>query len=110
MHWRWTMVDETGEDALDASMEHASRLLREEVPVRSQWREELLARIESDGRAHRRGWTMRPWMAMAAGLVLVAGGVVAGRVTARSSVATPVSPTTATVRFVYVAPGAAKVS
>ena len=104
------------DDAMNESAAMAARILRGEVPVRTEWRDALLSRIESDSRLDRRppGWTIRPAMAIAAGLLLVllgaAGATLVSRATNRPGVAALLPSGKPLVRFVYVAPAAAHVS
>ncbi len=108
------MADDMRDDAMNASAERAAALLREDVPVRGVWRDALIARIEREPLSSRRRWTINPPLALAAGLVILAVGVAAGRFTRapQTAITTAASTpaTTPTVRFVYVAPGAKQVS
>jgi hypothetical protein len=87
-------------------------VLRDPVPVRAVWRDQLISRIEGDMPA-RRGWSMGPWMALAAATLIFALGLMAGRFSratvAPSTTFTPATQTAA-VRFVYVAPNARSVA
>jgi hypothetical protein len=119
----------TGDE--DAAVARAAMRLREEVPVRAAWREDLLTRVDAmgaPGPLTARGssddaegrWTVRPWVAMAASVALVSGGTALGVVLAGSTVpagerpgATPVAAVgarPAVVRVMYVAAGARQVS
>jgi hypothetical protein len=100
------MRDEGRADELTGALARSVIAMREELPVRPEWRAELLARIES-GRQSERGWRIQPWLAIAAGLILLATGVAVGRFTRP---ALTVAPLSASVRFVFVAPGASHVS
>ena len=107
------MSHEEQGDELTGALARSIHALREETPVRTEWRSELLARIEADRVGAARGWRMRPSFAIAAGLALLFGGMAVGRFSRAPSIASPVasdSSTSASVRFVYVAPGAATVS
>lgn len=107
------MTAEQPDDELAGALGRSVASLREEVPVRAAWRDALLARIEEPARDHRR-WQVRPAFAIAAGLLLLTAGAAVGRWSSgatRSSLAVaPAASSSANVRFVYVAPGAAKVS
>ena len=100
------MTDETHDDELSGILARSVESLREEVPVRSDWRAALLQRVESD-RIEPRQWRMRPSMAVAAGIALLIAGATIGRLSVSSSVETKAS---GNVRFVFVAPGATRVS
>lgn len=109
------MSDDMRDGELPPTLARSVNALRDEVPVRAAWRAELLARIEREGAGRRRTWAMTPPLAVAAGLTLLVAGALVGRLSRPRPVA-PVIATqnTATVpaniRFVYVAPGAGKVS
>ena len=103
------MTDESPDDELPGSLARSVATLREEVPVRAEWRDRLLARIESD-RAHGRTWRVRPAWAVAAGAALLLGGALIGRVSVGRGTAAEERPLVSTVRFVFVAPEAARVS
>ena len=118
------MTDEMrDDDDLTGALARSIDVLREEAPVRSAWRAELLARIEAEGGSvggregesarGREGYRVRPALAIAAGLALLLGGAVIGRYS-RSPVTVQqvatAAATSANFRFVYVAPGAATVS
>lgn len=107
-------MNELRDDGMNESVQAAARLLRQEVPVRAVWRDALIERIEADRLiATRRVWTVRPWAAVAAGIFLVAIGVIAGRsmrTTDRLPSPVVAAQATPTVRFVFVAPRAGKVS
>jgi hypothetical protein len=100
------------DDGMSEVLARSVDLLRDEVPIRAGWRADLLARIEDERIVTRSGWRMRPSLAIAAGIVLLAAGVVIGRSMHEPAalVTSQVSVTAANVRFVYVAPGAANVS
>lgn len=108
------MVDDVRDDELDSLLGQSVEALREEVPVRAAWRDDLLARIDNE-RASRDGWRIRPWMAIAAGITLLVAGAAIGRFTRSApsgkllASAGPTA-TSANVRFVFVAPGATRVS
>jgi hypothetical protein len=107
------MTDEMRDDDLTGALARSVDVLREEAPVRTAWRAALLARIEADRGGTIPMWRMRPAWAIAAGLVLLMGGAVAGRYWRAPSTTQPVvaaPSTSANIRFVYVAPGAATVS
>jgi hypothetical protein len=102
------------DDGMNDSAAAAARMLRTDVPVRPEWREALLARVEADSRrsAEPRVWRLRPVVAIAAGVVLILLGAAGARLLpdgpgARLSGAV-VAP--AAVRFVFVAPSAGNVS
>ena len=100
------MTDESRDDELTGALARSVGPLRAEVAVRPGWRAALLARIENEGS---RGavWRLRPSLAIAAGVALLIAGAAVGRL---SRPATRETPVEATVRFVFVAPGAARVS
>lgn len=106
------MLRDEREEGIDGELARSIDVLRAEVPVRAQWRAELLSRIESEGGGRRAGWRVNPWLAIAAGIALLVGGGAIGwsmrapLPVTRSEVAAP----SANVRFVYVAPGATSVS
>ena len=100
------MTHETRDDELSGLLARSVAVLRDEVPVRPDWRTELLTRIDSDRRAAA-GWRLRPMWAIAAGIALLAGGVAIGR---SSRAASPEVAHLANVRFVLLAPGASTVS
>lgn len=107
------MTDDMRDDEIGGALGRSVASLREEPPVRAAWRAELLERIEHDRRGSSR-WSMRPSLAIAAGIALLVIGGLAGQLVKRSPAAQQVAATPAagpaTVRFVYVAPGASKVS
>jgi hypothetical protein len=116
----------------DAVVARAATRLREEVPMRAAWRDDLLARVDEMGapaplsvmRASEdadRRWSVRPWVAIAASVALVAGGAALGAVLvgnmvptggapSASPVATAAGARPAVVRVMYVAAGARQVS
>jgi hypothetical protein len=103
------------DERLTAAVERAAEVLRDRVPVRAAWRDALLGRIARDEAAstRSRGWTLAPPLAIAAGVALVAFGALATRIyDSRASGSRPVATVGATpvVRFVLVAPKAAKVT
>jgi hypothetical protein len=100
------MTDEACEDELSGALARSVDALREEVSVRPDWRVALLARIEND-RVRPAVWRVRPGLAIAAGILLLISGATVGRL---SRPAPRETPLLATVRFVFVAPGAARVS
>ena len=100
------MTNESRDDELTGALARSVGSLREEIPVRPDWRAALLARIEHDG-ARPAVWSVRPRLAIAAGIALLLAGAAVGRFTHPASRETPVETT---VRFVFVAPGAARVS
>jgi hypothetical protein len=103
------MIDEA-HDELNASVRLLAEGMREPMEVRPEWRDALLARLDTDARAPR-GWNVRPWMAIAAALAIFAGGITAGRLTRASGKSSAATGTTsAAVRFVYVAPQAKSVA
>jgi hypothetical protein len=101
------------DDEISGALARSVASWREEPPVRAAWRAELLARIERDGHQPSR-WSMRPSLAIAAGIGLLVIGGLAGQLVRRSPgvpvIAAVHAAGPATVRFVYVAPGATKVS
>ena len=101
------MTDEFRDDELTGGLASLVGAMREEVPVRAEWRSRLLDRIENE-REIERAWRIRPWLAIAAGIMLLFTGAAIGRYGRPS--ATVMAPTSASVRFVYVAPGASHVS
>jgi len=104
------MIDER-DDGLDESVQRLTDALRDPVPVRAAWRHQLVSRIERE--RPRRGWIVRPWMALAAGMLIFAFGIIAGRVSRPGVASSPASGPprqTAAVRFVYVAPNARSVA
>jgi hypothetical protein len=108
------MMDEMLDEGMNDSARRVAGALREEVPVRAAWRDDLLARIEADAPARRvRGFQLSAPLAIAAGLVILATGYAIGRGASRD-VASPnaiaASDARSVIRFVYVAPGAGKVS
>ncbi|HEY6220767.1 MAG TPA: hypothetical protein VIV65_12005, partial [Gemmatimonadaceae bacterium] len=78
------------------------------VPVRDEWRDQLLIEIERDARG--RAWSVRPWVAIAACLVCVALGAVGARLLMRGATTVATQTRPAAVRFVFVAPRASKIS
>jgi hypothetical protein len=100
------MMDESRQDELTGALGRSVGSLREEVPVRPDWRAALLVRIEND-RTRSPLWRVRPSLAIAAGVALLIAGAAVGRFSRPAIRETPVE---ATVRFVFVAPGAARVS
>jgi hypothetical protein len=105
------MSDSEREEGMSDELARSIDLLREEVPVRARWRDELVSRIEKE-RSAASAWRLRPSLAIAAGIALLVTGVVIGRSTRAPLAATgrEVVVTSANVRFVYVAPGATTVS
>src|SRR3954471_22487763 len=105
MHWRTCTMDDMPDDELDDALRRATARLSEEVPMRPRWREDLIARIESESSARpsarRRLWSVRPALAIAASLLLLAVGAVVGRVslTGLRPVVVANTQTPATVRF-----------
>jgi hypothetical protein len=107
------MRDEVRDDELTGGLGKSVGMLREEPTVRPAWRSALLARIEHEGREVRPIRRLQPAIAIAAGIVMLVAGVAIGRYTHPGSSAAPaiaLQPTSASVRFVHVAPGAASVS
>lgn len=107
------MSDDVRNDEISGALAMTVQSLREEPPVRAAWRAELLERIEREGRRSP-GWRMRPSVAIAAGIALLIIGGLAGQLVKRSPATAKVAAAPvarpATVRFVFVAPGAASVS
>ena len=102
-------------DALPAGLSDAVRVLQEDVEPNDLWRQRLVHRIGETrvGVRRARVWSMRPWVAVAAGVAcMVIGGAAAtlilrGRENPPSVAVTPPVPR---VRFTLVAPGATSVS
>ncbi len=107
------MTDELRDDGLTDALARSVDALRQESPVPAAWRAALLSRIEADRYEPPLAWTMRPAFAIAAGLALLIGGVAIGRFALAPSSNAPsvaIQASAASVRFVYVSPGAATVS
>src|SRR3954464_15975072 len=100
------MTDEAREDELSGVLAESVASLREEIEVRPDWLAQLLARVDAD-RTRSSGWRMRPSLAVAAGIALLVAGAAIGRLTQTTSSQAAVS---GNVRFVFAAPGAARVS
>lgn len=106
------MTDEAYEDELTGALARSLPMLREEIPVRPEWRASLLERVEAD-RLPSRGWRIHPMVAAAAGIALLIGGAAIGRLSRLPSepgVVQSSAGAVANVRFVLVAPGAVRVS
>jgi hypothetical protein len=113
-------------DELNESLERAASLLREKPPVSNEWRETLLARVEQPEPApasQERRWSVRPFVAIAAGIAcaIVGGGATLAVMHQRgdsarldSSLASATTPVvngvSSQVRFALVAPSAGNVS
>ena len=95
-------------EELNAAASAVADAMKAPVPVREEWRDRLLSEIERDVRA--RAWSVRPWVAIAACLVCVALGAVGTRLLMRGTATVATQTRPAAVRFVFVAPGASKVS
>lgn len=110
---------ESADDMLPPIVARAARSLRADVPVRREWRDQVLADIGRGSGAHARRGLLLSWpKALAAALALfVGGGTMVGVVMrARSRTAASAPPSAAAVpragatRFVFVAPNAQHVS
>ena len=101
-----------GDDMLPAEIERAVHALREEVPPSDIWRQQLLRRVEGQTRASVHTWSVRPWVAIAAGVACLAVGAAAATVVSRRTppVVQPTASAVPRVRFTLVAPNAASVS
>jgi hypothetical protein len=113
-------------DDLSESLAGATALLREAPPVSNEWRDALLARVEhiDDLLASRdRRWSVRPYVAIAAGIACaVIGGVATlavvhsrGQASQQDALVASATPPVANgissqVRFALVAPRAGSVS
>jgi hypothetical protein len=108
--------DRDTDSGLNDSAAMAAQLLRAEVPVRSEWRSALLARVQydTDAERSRNRWTIRPVVAIAASILLLALGALGAslvqRLSPRPTLVASVPSAPPVVRFVYVAPRAAHVS
>src|SRR5688500_10852204 len=108
------MMDDMLDEGLKESTRRAAGLLRQDVPVRAAWRDDLLARIEADRAAKpRRRFEIGLPLAIAAGLVMLATGYAIGRGSgavepSRDSIGA--ASAQSVIRFVHVAPNAARVS
>ena len=61
----------------ERNLERAFQVLREEVPVRAEWRDALEGKLRDFPppiRTQARGWYVAPWMAIAAALLCMAAG------------------------------------
>jgi hypothetical protein len=106
------MMDEPQDEELTGTLAGALSTLREDVPVRANWRAALLERIDAD-RLRKPVWRVRPSLAIAAGIALLIAGMALGRYSRQPNdpIMNRVADVpTANVRFVLVAPGAAHVS
>lgn len=101
------------DDMLTAELERAVRVLQEDVPPNDIWRQQLLHRLgDRETAAAPKSWTIRPWVALVAGVGCMAVGAVTAVVVTRAEqpprvAAAPAAPR---VRFTLVAPGATTVS
>lgn len=108
---------------MDESMTRAVEVLRRPVPVRAQWREDLLREIEAApapvvplaAPLPLRRWSVRPLTAIAAGVAILVAGIATGAFLVgrpQRDVASAPNASTAltTIRFVIVAPAARQVS
>jgi hypothetical protein len=108
---------------MDELMTRAVEMLRRPVPVRAQWREELLRQIDVAPapmvqialQSPKRSWSVRPASAIAAAVAILIAGIAAGAFIAggarRDVAAVPNANLALTsVRFVIVAPTARQVS
>ena len=106
----------SGDGALSAELRGAVSVLREEVEPNDLWRHRLLHRLsgETIARDTGRRWSLRPWVAIAAGVACMAvgGGAVLLVGAQRSEGEAPRQVATGTplVRFTLDAPGATSVS
>jgi hypothetical protein len=104
------------EDALPAALGDAARALRAEVPVRPAWRDAVLAELAAEPaprRPHRTRLVLSPAAGIAAALACMAGGAALARLALPAPPAAVAAATPApgdSVRFVLVAPGAARVA
>lgn len=102
------------DDMLPRDVERAVHLLREEVPPTDIWRRQLLHRVGETTQApqsHR--CSVRPWVAIAAGVACMAVGATAAIVVTGGSAAQPDVAATSSVprvRFTLDAPTATTVS
>jgi hypothetical protein len=92
----------------------AVQLLREDVEPNDLWRQRVLRRVSAEQRGVRRErrWSVRPWVAIAAGVAcMAAGATIAGLVVRRAEApVVAAAPGVPGVRFTLVAPGATTVS
>jgi len=119
--------DDQSDNELEGAAARAARVLRDDVPMRAEWRDGVLERVARNERfggpadrsfatytMPRRGWTISPPLAIAAGIALVMLGALATRFYdgRRSPTPTSVAAAAATpvVRFVLVAPKAGAVT
>jgi hypothetical protein len=102
------------DDVLPTALRDAVQVLREEVEPSDLWRQRVLHRASagvSEENVERR-WSLRPWVAIAAGVACMAAGATIAAVTMRGSTArtVAVAPEVPRVRFTLVAPSATAVS
>lgn len=109
----------SGSAKMGRELNSAIQLLRREPEPDDAWRANLLTAIAEAPRPERaRVWTVRPWLAVAAGVVCVAVGAasvaIASRVSRgeRATIASTLraAPERSSVRFTLDAPGAQTVS
>ena len=101
------------EDMVPTQLLDAVRVLREDVEPNDLWRRRVLQQVSARGRdTGGRRWSLRPWVAVAAGLACMAAGATIAAVAMRGPnvPATPVVAGVSTVRFTLVAPSATTVS
>lgn len=102
------------DDTLPRDVERAVHLLREEVPPTDIWRQQLLHRVgETRPAANDSTWSVRPWVAIAAGVACMAIGATAATIVAsRAAPRAPLAaaPSVPRVRFTLDAPTATTVS
>ena len=101
------------DDMVPPQLLDAVQLLREEVEPNDVWRQRVLHDVNAPRRESAGArWSLRPWVAVAAGLAcMAAGATIASVATHRPDPAQPaVSATIPTVRFTLVAPSATTVS
>lgn len=100
------------EDMVPAPLLDAVRVLREEVEPNDLWRQRVLRQVSPrKPDAEPRRWSLRPWVAVAAGVACMAAGATITGVMMRESRQSPAAAApAAAVRFTLVAPGATTVS
>ena len=104
------------DDMVPPALRDAVELLREEVEPNDLWRRRVLHGVSASGKDREaspgRRWSMRPWVAVAAGVAcMVVGGTITGLALRRPDAGVNVaSASVPRVRFTLVAPGASTVS
>jgi hypothetical protein len=102
------------DDTIPAGLQAAVEVLREEVAPNDLWRQRLLHRVAEGevAREEPRRWSVRPWVAIAAGVAcMAAGATIASLVVRRASPASvATAPSAPRVRFTLSAPSATSVS